>query len=68
MKIYALTAVASACFLITSCTTDDIENQNVKTNNLHNNNIESYMMKDGDTTATSSFTIDGEPVKTNGRD
>lgn len=65
MKIYALIAVASACFLITSCTTDDLENQNVKTNNLHNNNIESYMMKAGDTTST---TIDGEPVKTNGRD
>lgn len=68
MKIYALIAVASACFLITSCTTDDLENQNVKTTNLHNNNIESYMMKDVDTTATSSSTIDGEPVKTNGRD
>lgn len=69
MKIYALIGVASACFLITSCTTDDLENQNVKTTNLHNNNIEeSYMMKDVDTTSTSSSTIDGEPVKTNGRD
>jgi hypothetical protein len=65
MKIYALTAVASACFLFTSCTTDDLENQNVETTNLQNNNIESYMMKVGDTTST---TIDGEPVKTNGRD
>lgn len=65
MKIYALIAVASACLLITSCTTDDLENQNIKINNLHNNNNESYIMKDGDTTST---TIDGEPVKTNGRD
>ena len=45
MKIYALTAVASACFLFTSCTTDDLENQNVDTTNLQNNNIEIYMMK-----------------------
>ena len=68
MKIYALIAVATACFLMTSCTTDDLENQNVKTNNLHNNNIESYMMKDVDETTVSSSTIDGEPVKTNGKD
>jgi hypothetical protein len=68
MKIYALIAVATACFLMTSCTTDDLENQNVKTNNLHNNNIESYMMKDVDETTVSTSTIDGEPVKTNGRD
>jgi hypothetical protein len=65
MKIYALIAVASACLLITSCTTDDLENQNVETTNLQNNNIESYMIKVGDSTST---TIDGEPVKTNGRD
>ena len=65
MKIYALIAVASACFLFTSCTTDDLENQNLKTTNLQNNNIESYMMKVGDTIST---TIDGEPVKTIGRD
>ena len=68
MKIYALIAVATACFLMTSCTTDDLENQNVKTNNLHNNNIESYMMKDVDETTVSTSTIDGEPVKTNGKD
>lgn len=65
MKIYALIAVASACFLFTSCATDDLENQNLKTTNLQNNNIESYMMKVGDTIST---TIDGEPVKTIGRD
>ncbi len=65
MKIYALIAVASACLLITSCTTEDLENQNLKTTNKQNNNIESYMMKVGDTIST---TIDGEPVKTIGRD
>ena len=68
MKIYALIAVASACFLFTSCTTDDLENQNVETTNLQNNNIESYMIKVGDSTTVNSSTIDGEPVKTNGKD
>jgi len=29
MKIYALIAVVSACSLITSCTTDDLNNQNI---------------------------------------
>jgi len=65
MKIYAFIAVASTCFLITSCTNDDLENQNVDTTNLQNNNIESYMMKVGDSTST---TIDGEPVITKGKD
>lgn len=68
MKIYALIAVASACLLITSCTTDDLENQNVETTNLQNNNIESYMIKVGDSTTVNSSIIDGEPVKTNGKD
>ena len=68
MKIYALIAVASACLLITSCTTDDLENPNVETTNLQNNNIESYMIKVGDSTTVNSSTIDGEPVKTNGKD
>ena len=65
MKNYALIAVASACFLMTSCTTDDIENQNVNTTTFYNNTTESNMMKDGDSI---SNTIDGEPVKTNGKD
>ena len=68
MKIYVLIAVASACLLITSCTTDDLENQNVETTNLQNNNIESYMIKVGDSTTVNSSIIDGEPVKTNGKD
>lgn len=66
MKIYALIAVASACLLITSCTTDDLEQ--TQKSNPYNNNIEGYMMKDSDTTFVNTSVIDGEPVKTNGRD
>jgi outer membrane biogenesis lipoprotein LolB len=61
MKIYALTAVASACFLITSCTTDDLENQNVDTSNLVIQN--EYNARTGD-----SISLQTDPVKTNGKD
>jgi len=61
MKIYALLAVASACFLITSCTTDDLENQNVDTSNLVIQN--EYNARTGDSTS-----IESNPLKTNGRD
>ena len=61
MKIYALLALASACFLITSCTSDDLENQNVDTNSLLIQN--DYNAKEAD-----SVRLETDPVKTNGRD
>ena len=61
MKTYALLAVASACLLITSCTTDDLENQNVETssNTIQND----YFAKTADSTS-----IESNPLKTKGKD
>jgi hypothetical protein len=61
MKTYALLAVASACFLITSCTTDDLDNQNMETtaNTIQND----YFAKTADSTS-----IESNPLKTNGKD
>ena len=61
MKIYALTAVASACFLFTSCTTDDLENQNVDTNLMINQN--ELNARTGD-----SITSETDPVKVKTKD
>lgn len=61
MKIYALTAVASACFLFTSCTTDDLENQNVDTNLMINQN--EFNAKEADSTS-----LESNPVKTKTKD
>lgn len=61
MKIYALIAVASACFLITSCTNDDLDNQNVDTNSMLIQN--EYNARESD-----SLSLETNPVKTNGRD
>ena len=61
MKIYALIAVASACFLITSCTNDDLDNQNVDTNSILIQN--DYNAKEAD-----SLSLETDPVKTNGKD
>lgn len=61
MKIYALIAVASACLLITSCTTDDLENQNVETQSITIQN--DYFARTADSTA-----IESNPLKTNGKD
>ena len=61
MKIYALIVVASACFLITSCTNDDLDNQNVDTNSMLIQN--EYNAREAD-----SLSLETDPVKTNGRD
>lgn len=61
MKIYALIAVASACLLITSCTTDDLENQNVDTNLMINQN--EFNARTGD-----SITSETDPVKVKTKD
>ena len=61
MKIFALIAVASACFLITSCTNDDLDNQNVDTNSMLIQN--EYNAREAD-----SLSLETDPVKTNGRD
>lgn len=61
MKIYVLIAVASACFLVTSCTNDDLDNQNVDTNSMVIQN--DYNAKEAD-----SVSLETDPVKTNGRD
>ena len=61
MKIFALIAVAFACFLITSCTNDDLDNQNVDTNSILIQN--EYNAREAD-----SLSLETDPVKTNGRD
>lgn len=61
MKNYALIAIASACLLFTSCTSDDLENQNLNTSTSLNQN-------DFNLRAADSSSIDTNPVKTNGRD
>jgi hypothetical protein len=61
MKIYALIAVASACFLITSCTNDDVDVQNLETtsNTIQND----YYARTGD-----SITSETDPVKVKTKD
>jgi hypothetical protein len=61
MKIYALIAVASACFLITSCTNDDVDVQNLETtsNTIQND----YYSRTGD-----SITSETDPVKVKTKD
>lgn len=61
MKIYALIAVVSACSLIISCTTDDLNNQNIDSGSTIIKNEYASRLED-----TTSIQID--PVKTNGRD
>ena len=61
MKNYALIAIASACLLFTSCTTDDLENQNLNTESFSIQN--DYNARTGD-----SITSETDPVKTKGRD
>lgn len=61
MKIYAFIAVASTCFLITSCTNDDLENskENIKTFET----TEYQNLRENDST-----NIETDPVKTIGKD
>lgn len=61
MKIYAFIAVASACFLFTSCTTDDLENQNVNTKSI-------TIQNDFNARTADSTSLETNPVKTNGKD
>jgi len=61
MKIYALIAMASACFLFTSCTNDDVDTQNLTTSTAVNQN--EFNLREGD-----SISSDTNPVKTNGKD
>ena len=61
MKNYALIAVASACFLITSCTNDDLDNQNVNTKSF-------TIQNDNNARTVDSTSLETDPVKTNGRD
>ena len=61
MKIYAFISVASACFLITSCTTDDLENQNVNTKSI-------TIQNDFNARTADSTSLETNPVKTNGKD
>lgn len=61
MKIYALIAMASACFLLTSCTNDDVDAQNLTTSTAVNQN--EFNLREGD-----SISSDTNPVKTNGKD
>jgi outer membrane biogenesis lipoprotein LolB len=61
MKNYALIAVASACFLLTSCTNDELDSQSLTTSTAVNQN--EFNLREGD-----SISSDTNPVKTNGRD
>lgn len=61
MKIYALIAVAFACFLLTSCTNDELETKNIETKSITIQN--DYYARTGD-----SISSDTNPVKTNGKD
>jgi hypothetical protein len=61
MKIYALIAVVSACSLITSCTTDDLNNQNIDSGSIETKDVFAYRTSD-------SLSTDTNPVKTSGRD
>lgn len=67
MKTYAFIAAIAFGFLLTSCTTDELQPQQTSTN-LQNNDIVNIAMKEGDETTDSSSTVDGEPVITNGKD
>jgi hypothetical protein len=61
MKIYALIAVASACFLITSCTNDDVDAQSLTTSTSINQN--EFNLREGD-----SITSETNPVKVKTKD
>ncbi len=61
MKNYALIAVASACFLLTSCTNDELDSQSLTTSTSINQN--EFNLREGD-----SITSETDPVKTKGRD
>ncbi len=61
MKIYALIAVAFACFLLTSCTNDDVDAQNLTTSTSINQN--EFNLREGDSTS-----LQTDPVKTKGKD
>lgn len=61
MKNYALIAMASACFLFTSCTNDELDSQNLNTSTSLNQN--DYNLREAD-----SSNIDTNPVKTNRRE
>lgn len=61
MKIYALIAVVSACSLIISCTTDDLNNQNINSGSTIIKNEYASRLAD-------STNLQTDPVKTKGRD
>jgi hypothetical protein len=61
MKIYALIAMASACFLFTSCTNDELDSPNLNTSTSLNQN-------DFNLRAADSTSLQTDPVKTNGKD
>ncbi len=61
MKNYVLIAVASACFLLTSCTNDDVDAQSLTTSASINQN--EFNLREGDSTS-----LQTDPVKTNRRE
>jgi hypothetical protein len=61
MKNYALIAMASACFLFTACTNDELDSQNLNTSTSLNQN--DFNFRAADSTA-----LQTDPVKTNGRE
>ena len=61
MKNSALIAMASACFLFTACTNDELDSQNLNTSTSLNQN--DFNLREGDSTA-----LQTDPVKTNRRE
>ncbi len=61
MKNYVLIALASACFLFTSCSNDDVDTQNLTTSTAVNQN--EFNLREGDSTS-----LQTDPVKTKGKD
>lgn len=53
--------MASACFLFTSCTNDELDSQSLPTSTSINQN--EFNLREGD-----SISSDTNPVKTNGRE
>lgn len=61
MKIYAIIAVITACFLFISCTNDDLNDQKKDTHFK-------VIQNDYDAKTSDSTSSETDPVKTNGKD
>lgn len=68
MKKYAFFTAIAVFFLLTSCSNDDLGAQN-DSKEIHHYDLNTSTFREGDNSVTpDSTSIEGEPVKTNGRD